>query len=60
MTGKTWRVGMAEIFYLLGLLLLAAGVFWVFGAGWSLIVAGVLLISTAFYNDHNMNNTRNS
>jgi glucose dehydrogenase len=36
--------------YILGLLLLAGGIWLNFGAGWSLTVTGLALLLTAFYN----------
>lgn len=45
-----FALGATEYFFLLGLILLAAGVWLVFGVGWCLVVVGVLLIAVAFYN----------
>lgn len=43
-------LGVSEILFIAGILLLAVGVFLTFGVGWSLTVTGGVLISTAFYN----------
>lgn len=45
------RLGVTEWFYILGLLLLAVGLGYQFGWPWSLVVAGGILLATAFYND---------
>lgn len=41
-------IGVTEIFYLLGLFSLAAGVGLLFGFAWALVMFGIVLIGTAF------------
>jgi len=43
-------LGVSELLFIAGILLLAFGVFLTFGVGWSLAVTGGVLIITAFYN----------
>lgn len=43
-------LGVTECFFILGLLLLAYGIFLTFGVAWSLTSTGAILIFSAFYN----------
>ncbi|MBN8654822.1 MAG: hypothetical protein J0M11_03730 [Anaerolineae bacterium] len=43
-------LGVSELLFIAGILLLAFGVFLNFGVGWSLTVTGGVLILIAFYN----------
>jgi hypothetical protein len=46
----TGRLGATEWLFLLGLLLLSCGSFFLFGFAWALFISGGILLATAYFN----------